>query len=174
MLEHSKALINNQIEAAEVRVIGENGEQLGILSLAEALSVAEAVDKDLVLISSQAVPPVCRIIDYGKYRFEQDKKQKAAKKSQKAMETKEIQLTCSIDEHDLKTKMKHANEFLSDGYKVRFILTFHGREITFSERGMKIITTCIDSCSDAGTVQKEIVHEGNNITATLCPKQRRI
>ena len=122
--------INDEIRAKEVRIIGDNGEQLGVLQTSAALAMAYEKDLDLVLIAPNAEPPVCRIMDYGKYRFERDKKEKEAKKKQTVVEVKEVQLSCRIDTHDFETKVKHAHRFISEGNKVRVVVKFKGREMS--------------------------------------------
>lgn len=121
-------MINDQIRAKEVRVIDSDGSQLGILPLAEALKLAYGKDLDLVEISPNSAPPVCRVMDYGKFRFERDKKEKEAKKKQQTIDIKEVQLSCRIDTHDFETKLKHARRFLDDGNKVKVCVKFKGRE----------------------------------------------
>ena len=120
--------INEEIRIKEVRVVSDNGEQLGVMSSAEALDKAYAKGLDLVLIAPGATPPVCRIMDYGKFRYERDKKEKEAKKKQQTIETKEVQLSCRIDTHDFNTKANNAIRFLKGGDKVRVVLLFRGRE----------------------------------------------
>ena len=132
-------MINDQIRAKEVRVIDSDGSQLGILPLAEALKIAYGKDLDLVEISPNSAPPVCRVMDYGKFRFERDKKEKEAKKKQQTIDIKEVQLSCRIDTHDFETKLKHARRFLDDGNKVKVCVKFKGREMSHTSIGHDII-----------------------------------
>ncbi|MBQ3126026.1 MAG: translation initiation factor IF-3, partial [Clostridia bacterium] len=125
--------INDEIRAKEVRLVGADGEQLGIFSLESAQKAAYDKGLDLVLMAPQAVPPVCRIMDYGKFRFERDKKEKEARKKQQTVEVKEIQLSARIDTHDFDTKVNHAHRFLAAGNKVKVILKFRGREMSHQE-----------------------------------------
>ena len=162
-------LINEEIKAKEVRVIGEDGESLGVMSPDKALAMAYDQGYDLVLMAPQAVPPVCRIMDYGKYRFERDKKEKEAKKKQQVIEIKEIQLSCRIDTHDFQTKLKHAQRFLSDGNKVRVVMRFKGREMSHIAIGQEIMTKFIADCSELGNSDKAPVLDGRLMSVTLTP-----
>ena len=162
-------MINEEIKAKEVRVVGEDGESLGIMSPEAALNIAYEQGYDLVLMAPQAVPPVCRIMDYGKYRFQKDKKEKEAKKKQQTIEVKEIQLSCRIDTHDFDTKLKHAQRFLSDGNKVRVVMRFKGREMSHVAIGQEIMAKFIDSCSELGASDKAPVLDGRFMSVTLTP-----
>ena len=147
--------INEEIRAKEVRIVGEGGEQVGVMSTSAALSMAYEKDLDLVLIAPNAQPPVCRIMDYGKYRFERDKKEKEAKKKQTVVEVKEIQLSCNIDTHDFETKVKHAHRFIGDGNKVRVVVKFRGREMSHLDIGRDLLARFEEAVSDdTGTVEK--------------------
>ena len=162
-------LINEEIKAKEVRVIGEDGESLGVMSPDKALAMAYDQGYDLVLMAPQAVPPVCRIMDYGKYRFERDKKEKEAKKKQQVIEIKEIQLSCRIDTHDFQTKLKHAQRFLSDGNKVRVVMRFKGREMSHIAIGQEIMQKFQDTCSEVGSVDKAPVLDGRILSMVISP-----
>ena len=162
--------INEQIHDAEVRVIAEDGEQLGIMSAQEALSVAEERGYDLVKIAPMAVPPVCRIMDYGKYRFEQAKKEKEARKNQRLVETKEIRLSLNIDVADFYTKAKHALRFLQEGNKVKVSIRFRGREMGHPEIGTEIMNRFEEACSELAAVEKPAKMEGRNMLMFLAPK----
>lgn len=153
--------INEEIRAKEVRIVGEGGEQVGVMSTSAALSMAYEKDLDLVLIAPNAQPPVCRIMDYGKYRFERDKKEKEAKKKQTVVEVKEIQLSCNIDTHDFETKVKHAHRFIGDGNKVRVVVKFRGREMSHLDIGRDLLARFEEAVSDAGTVEKTSVAGGS-------------
>ena len=161
--------INEEIRAKEVRIVGEDGEQVGVMSSAKALELAYEKDLDLVLIAPNAEPPVCRIMDYGKYRFERDKKEKEAKKKQTTVEVKEIQLSCRIDTHDFETKAKHAHRFLGEGNKVRVVVKFKGREMSHQEIGRDILSKFEEVCSDAGSVDKPPVLEGRAMSMIISP-----
>ena len=162
--------INEGIKFNEVRVITAEGLQLGILPIAKALEAAENADLDLVCISPNAQPPVCKIMDYGKYRFEQAKREKDAKKNQKVVEVKEIRLGLSIDVHDFETKGKQAIKFLKSGNKVKVSIRFRGREMGHPEVGYDTMSRFADYCADAGTVEKAAKLEGRNMLIFLAPK----
>ena len=162
--------INEQIRDNEVRVIGEDGTQLGVMSAQEALALAEERGFDLVKIAPTAVPPVCRIMDYGKYRFEQAKKEKEARKNQRLVETKEIRLSLNIDVADFNTKAKHAMRFLQDGNKVKVSIRFRGREMGHPEIGLDTMNRFAETCSEVGSVEKPAKMEGRNMLMFLAPK----
>ena len=162
-------LINEEIKVKEVRVIGPDGETLGIMPVNAALSAAYDQGYDLVLMAPQAVPPVCRIMDYGKYRFERDKKEKEAKKKQQVVELKEIQLSCRIDTHDFETKLRHARKFLESGNKVRVVMRFKGREMSHVSIGQEIMTKFEEACKDLGGADKAPVLEGRFMSMVLTP-----
>ena len=162
-------LINEEIKAKEVRVVDEDGAGLGIISPEAALEIAYDKGYDLVLMAPQATPPVCRIMDYGKYRFERDKKEKEAKKKQQVIEIKEIQLSCRIDTHDFNTKLKHTQRFLSDGNKVRVVMRFKGREMSHIAIGQEIMTKFIAECAELGASDKAPVLDGRVMSVTLTP-----
>ncbi len=162
--------INEQIRDNEVRVIGEDGAQLGVMSAAEAQALADERGFDLVKIAPTAVPPVCRIMDYGKYRFEQAKKEKEARKNQRLVETKEIRLSLNIDVADFNTKAKHAMRFLQDGNKVKVSIRFRGREMGHPEIGLDTMNRFAETCSEVGSVEKPAKMEGRNMLMFLAPK----
>ena len=164
--------INEEIRAKEVRIVGENGEQVGVMSSSVALAMAYEKNLDLVLIAPTAQPPVCRIMDYGKYRFERDKKEKEAKKRQTVVEVKEIQLSCRIDTHDFETKVKHAHRFIGDGNKVRVVVKFKGREMSHLEIGRDILAKFEEACSDVGTVDKRPALEGRFMSMVISPAKQ--
>lgn len=164
--------INEEIRAKEVRIVGENGEQVGVMSSSAALAMAYEKNLDLVLIAPTAQPPVCRIMDYGKYRFERDKKEKDAKKRQTVVEVKEIQLSCRIDTHDFETKVKHAHRFIGDGNKVRVVVKFKGREMSHLEIGRDILAKFEEACSDVGTVDKRPALEGRFMSMVISPAKQ--
>lgn len=161
--------INEEIRAKEVRIVGEDGEQVGVMQTAKALELAYEKDLDLVLIAPNAEPPVCRIMDYGKYRFERDKKEKEAKKKQTVVEVKEIQLSCRIDTHDFDTKVKHAHRFLGDGNKVRVVVKFRGREMSHQDIGREILEKFEEACKEVGSVDKRPTLEGRFMSMIVNP-----
>ena len=162
--------INEEIKFSEVRTITADGSQLGIIPVSKALEAAYAADLDLVCISPNAQPPVCKIMDYGKYRFEQAKREKEAKKNQKTFEVKEIRLGLSIDVHDFETKGRHAMRFLSEGNKVKVSIRFRGRELGHPEIGTEIMARFADYCSEIAVVEKPAKMEGRNMLMFLAPK----
>lgn len=161
--------INEEIKVKEARVVGPDGEQLGIMKYNDALEAAYEKGLDLVLIAPQATPPVCRIMDYGKFRFERAKKEKEAKKKQQTIEVKEVQLSCRIDTHDFNTKVNHAHRFLSDGNKVRVIVKFRGREMSHLDLGRDILSKFEEACKEVGTAEKKPLLEGRFMSMTLSP-----
>ena len=162
--------INRQIKEKEVQVIDENGEKIGVLSLDAAIEKAEDRDLDLVLVAPNAVPPVCKIMNYGKYKFEQAKKEKESKKNQKTVEIKEIRVTPNIGTHDFEFKSRNARNFLESGNKVRFTLRFRGRELNNVESGEDILNRFIEDLSDIATVEKKPFLEGKTMFIILTKK----
>ena len=163
-------LTNNQIRAKEVQLIGENGEKLGVVSFRDALEKAEEKKLDLVLVASNSTPPVCKIMNYGKYKFEQSKKEKEAKKKQKIIETKEIRITPNIEEHDFGFKAKNARKFIENGNKLKITVRFRGREINNSKMGEDVLNKFIEELSDIATVEKRPKLEGRNMFIMLAKK----
>ena len=139
------------------------------MPFSKALETAYSRDLDLVLMSAQAEPPVCKIMNYGKFRFERDKKEKEAKKKQKTIDVKEIQLTCQIDANDFNTKVNHARRFLTDGNRVRVMVKFRGRQMTHQDVGQGLLTKFADACSDLGAPEKTPVLEGRNMIMFIAP-----
>ena len=166
-----EVMINDQIRAKEVRVIDSDGAQLGILPLKDAQKLAYSKDLDLVEISPNSEPPVCRVMDYGKFRFERDKKEKEARKKQQTIDIKEIQLSCRIDTHDFETKLKHARRFLDDGNKVKVCVKFKGREMSHTSIGHEIIVKFGEACSDIGIIEKMPVLDGRQMIMFIASKQ---
>lgn len=162
-------LINDDIKVKEVRLIGPNGEPVGIVGIDEARDYAYDQGLDLVLIAPLATPPVCRVMDYGKYRFEKEKKEKEAKKRQQITQIKEIQLSCRIDTHDFNTRVNHAHRFLAGGDKVKVTLRFKGREMAHVDIGREIIERFRDACADAGVPDKPPTMEGRFMSMILSP-----
>ena len=163
-------VINERIRDKEIRLIGSEGEQLGIVSSQQALDIAAEKNLDLVKIAPNAVPPVCKIMDYGKYRFEIAKKEKEQRKNQKIVETKEVRLTPNIDDHDFFTKVNNAKKFLKSGNKVKVTVRFRGREVTHSSLGEDILNRFRDETAEAGTVEKAPKMEGRNMSMFISPK----
>lgn len=163
-------LVNEGIRARELRLIDSNGEQLGIKSRAEALEIAARRNLDLVLVAPNAKPPVARIMDYGKYRFEQQKREKEARKNQKVINVKEVRFSPTIDEHDFNTKLRNARKFLEKGDKVKASLRFKGRAITHKEIGQKVLDRLAEECSDIAQVESKAKMEGRSMFLVLAPK----
>ncbi len=162
--------INEQIYDKELRVVDSDGTQLGIMSAAEALQKAYDKDMDLVKIAPTATPPVCKIMDYGKYRFEQAKREKEARKNQKTVELKEIRLSLTIDQHDFETKGGQAIKFLSAGNKVKVSIRFRGRQLSHPEIGYDIMKRFAEYCSEHSSVEKPAKLESRNMLMFLAPK----
>lgn len=163
-------LINEEIRDKEVRVIDTDGTMLGIMPTPKALDLANEKKLDLVNISPNANPPVCKILDYGKYRYELQKKEKEAKKKQKTTQVKEIRLSTFIEEHDIQVKAKTAAKFLSDGDKVKVGLRFRGRERDYAAKGMDVMNAFAEAVSEVGIIEKKPVFEGRSLTMVLGPK----
>lgn len=163
--------INDEIRAVEARVIDEQGEQLGIMKVSAALNLAYDKGLDLVEISPNSNPVVCRIMDYGKYRFEREKKEKEQRKKQQTIDIKEIQLSCRIDTHDFETKLKHARRFLDDGAKVKVCIKFKGREMSHTAIGLEVITKFGDACTDLGIIEKKPVLDGRQMIMFINSKK---
>lgn len=162
--------INEGIRAREVRLIDSDGKQVGIVPLREALERAEERKLDLVNVAPNAKPPVCKIMDYGKYKYELAKKEKEAKKKQRVINVKEIRLTPNIEKHDLNVKAKRANQFLSNGDKVKVSVRFRGREMGHTEIGKVVLDDFAELTKDYGVIEKPAKLEGRNMTMTLAPK----
>jgi len=164
-------MINEQIRDKEVRLIGENGEQLGIMSSREAMQLAREAELDLVKIAPTAKPPVCKIIDYGKYRYEQARKEKEAKKKQKVIEIKEVRLSPNIDTNDLNTKTSAARKFLEKGDKVKVTLRFRGREMAHMSKSKHILDDFANTLSDIAVIDKPSKVEGRTMVMFLTAKR---
>ena len=165
--------INEEITDKEVRLISNDGEQLGIVSAAQAQKLAAEKNLDLVKIAPQAKPPVCKIMDCGKYRFEQSKREKEAKKNQRVIEIKEIRLSPNIDVHDFDTKVGHARKFLSAGNKTKVSIRFRGREMTHTDIGLTIMAQFAEKCADIASVEKPAKLEGRQMLMFLAPKSAK-
>ncbi|CDF58476.1 translation initiation factor IF-3 [Thermobrachium celere] len=164
-------LINEEIRAKELRVVTADGEQLGIMPTKQALEIAEARQLDLVLIAPKAEPPVAKIMDYGKFIYEQQKKEKEAKKKQKQITVKEIRITPNIEEHDLNVKAKNAEKFLKDGDKVKVTVRFRGREADYAHFGEEILNRFYEKLKEVGQIEKPAKLEGKNMTMVIAPKK---
>ena len=167
----SDLFINEQIRDREVRVIGENGEQLGVMPTRDALRLAEEAGVDLVKIAPTAKPPVCKIVDYGKFKYEQTRKEKEAKKKQKTVEIKEIRLSPNIDTNDLNTKVNSARKFISKGDRVKITLRFRGREMAHMNNSKHILDDFAQALSDIAVVDKAPKVEGRSMTMFLAEKR---
>lgn len=169
----NELMINEQIRDKEIRLIGSEGEQLGIMSSRDALKLAEEAGLDLVKIAPTAKPPVCKIVDYGKYRYEQIRKEKDAKKKQKVVEVKEIRLSPNIDTNDLNTKMNAAGKFLTKGDKVKVTLRFRGREMAHMANSKHILDDFAENLAEIANVEKAPKVEGRSMTMFLAPKSKK-
>ena len=162
--------INEQIRAKEVQLIDDEGQKRGVVSLNEALDIAFEKKLDLVLVAPNAEPPVCKIMNYGKYKFEQAKKEKEARKKQKTFEVKEIRITPNIEQHDFEFKAKNARKFIEDGNKVKITVRFRGRELNYVKLGEAVLNDFIENLSDVANPEKKPVLEGKNMFIILAKK----
>ncbi len=169
-ISNKELQINEQIRDREVRVIGPDGAQMGVMSARDAQELAYSKNLDLVKIAPQATPPVCKIIDYGKYRFEQAKREKEAKKNQRVVEIKEVRLSLNIDTHDFETKVGHAVRFLKGGDKVKASIRFRGREMGHPEQGYEVMKRFAEALADVANVEKPAKMEGRNMLMFLASK----
>ncbi len=163
--------LNEDIRDKELRLIGSGGEQLGIMSADAALKIADEQGLDLVKISPQANPPVCKLMDYGKYRFEQGKREKEARKNQHVVEIKEIRMSPGIDVGDFNVKLKNAQKFLADGNRVKVSVRFRGREMAHTDIGKKLLDKFAEQCAEVSNVDKGAKLEGRNMSMFLSPKK---
>lgn len=163
-------LINEEIRDREVRLIDEKGNQQGVVTIDVALRMAEEADLDLVKIAPQAAPPVCKIMDYGKYRFEQTKREKEQRKNQKIIEIKEIRLSATIDQHDMEVKAKACTKFLKNGDKVKVSIRFRGRQIRHGDIGLEVMNAFFEMVKENAIIERPAKQEGRNMTMTLTPK----
>ncbi|MEN3042789.1 MAG: translation initiation factor IF-3 [Fervidobacterium sp.] len=168
--EKEKIIKNEEIPFNEVRVVDEEGKAIGIMSKSAAIDFARSKGLDLILVAPNAQPPVARVLDYGKYKYELSKKEQKAKKNQKIIEVKEMKFRPVINEHDYQTKIKHIKRFLNDGNKVKVTVMFRGRELAFVEKGKEILDRIARDISDIGNVEKEAKMEGRDMWMVLKPK----
>lgn len=171
-VKENEDLVNNLIRFPEVLVIDQNGTQLGVMKRYDAIRAAEEANLDLLCVAPMAKPPVCKILNYGKYRFEKQKKAKEIKKNQKVVEVKEARLTPQIDLHDLETKAKAANKWLEEGNKVKVTVRFRGRQMAHVDLGEETLNKFIEMC-EKGTAEKKAVLEGRNLFTILVPKKEK-
>lgn len=167
--QNDEVCVNEKITAKQVRLIDANNENRGIVSIREALALAEEEGLDLIEISPQANPPVCKILDFGKYRYEQQKRKAEAKKNQKVVEIKELKLRPMIDTHDYEVKVKQAKKFLEQGNKVKFTMRFKGRELSANDMGKQVLNKLIEDLENIGKVDSEMKLEGRQMTMILSP-----
>ena len=165
-------IVNEQIRSKEVRLIGKDGEQVGVVSRDEALNMAEQAELDLVLVSPNAKPPVARIIDYGKYRYEQQKREKEQRKNQKTTSVKEIRLSPTIDDHDFNTKLRQARGFIEDEDKVKVSIRFRGRAITHTDLGREVLDRFAEGITDIADIQSKAKMEGRSMFMMLAPQKK--
>lgn len=165
--------MNEAIRAREVRLIDVDGNQVGVVPTKEALNRAKDANLDLVVVAPQAKPPVCRIMDYGKFKYEQSKKEKEARKKQKVIHVKEVRLSPNIEEHDLQTKLRNVRKFLNQGDKVKLTIRFRGRQITHSEIGQEILEKMSKEVEDISVVERKAKMEGRNMIMILGPKNEK-
>ncbi|MDY2955583.1 MAG: translation initiation factor IF-3 [Enterococcus cecorum] len=166
-------MVNDGIRARELRLIDQDGEQLGVKSKAEALKIAEQANLDVVLVAPNAKPPVARIMDYGKFRFEQQKKEREARKKQKVINVKEVRLSLTIDLNDFNTKLRNARKFLEKGDKVKASIRFKGRAITHKEIGQKVLDRLAEETKDIASVEQQAKMDGRSMFLVLAPKNEK-
>lgn len=165
--------MNDRIRAAEVRLVGPDGQQVGVLSLADALRIARELDLDLVEVAPQARPPVCRLLDYGKFKYEQALKAKEAKKKQQQVVVKEMKMRPKIDPHDYRTKKGHIERFLGQGHKVKLTIMFRGREMAHTELGSRILNRLVEDLAPVAHVETPSKLDGRNMTMVFAPLKKR-
>ncbi len=165
-------MINQEIRDREVRLVAEDGEQLGVMPTHQAMALADERSLDLVKIAPQAKPPVCKLMDYGKYRFEQSKREREIRKNQKIITLKEVRLSATIEDHDVDVKFRNAVKFLEEGDKVKVTIRFRGRQITHSEIGLEVMKDFAERLKDLGVVERRPLIEGRNMIMILAPKNK--
>lgn len=165
-----EARINERLRAREIRVIGAEGQQFGVLSVDQGLKLAREKGQDLVEVAPQATPPVCRIMNYGKFKYDQTKKAREARRRQKMVEVKEVKVRPKIEEHDYQVKLRNAQKFLKRGDKVKVTLMFRGREVVHPEIGRRILNRLIEDVKDLGQIERPLYQEGKNLITIITPK----
>jgi len=170
-VNHDELRVNERIRISPIRLIDDEGNQLGIMPTEEARAMAVERSLDLVEVAPQARPPVCRLMDYGKFKYEQARKMREARKKQHNITVKEVKLRPKIEEHDLEFKLRHARRFLEEGDKVKFTLMFRGREVTHPELGVRVLERVRDELDDIAGVESRIAHEGRTMTMLLAPQR---
>ena len=165
--------INERIRVREVRLIGEDGEQVGVLAIEKALAYARERDLDLVEVAAEARPPVCRVLDYSKYKYEQEQKAKAARKHQKQVNVREIKLRPKIADNDYETKKSHVERFLNGDDRVKVTIMFRGREQSYPERGERLLMRLAEDVADIGVVEQRPIQDGRNMTMLLSPSRKK-
>jgi translation initiation factor IF-3 len=168
--KQQRVRINEQIRVPEVRLIGPDGQQVGVMPTKEALAQAVEAHLDLVEVAPQASPPVCRIMDYGKFKYQQSKKQQEARRKATTIQVKEVKVRPKIEEHDMGFKLRNARRFLEDGDKVKISVIFRGREIAHTDRGFRILAQMTEALADVGTVEQNPKLEGRNLSMIVTPK----
>ncbi|WP_299548804.1 translation initiation factor IF-3 [uncultured Helicobacter sp.] len=171
MSKNDNVILNEDIDFPQVRCIGDDGEQYGVISSDEALSIADSKGLDLVLIAPDAKPPVCKVMDYGKFRYQQEKKQKEAKKKQKQIEIKEIKLSVKIASNDINYKVKHAKEFLEENKHVRFRVFLRGREVSEPQGGFEVLNKVATMLEDVANIERDFKVEGRYVNMLVTPKK---
>lgn len=171
MSKNDDVILNEEIDFPQVRCVGDDGEQYGLISSQEALKIADSKGLDLVLIAPDAKPPVCKIMDYGKFRYQQEKKQKEAKKKQKQIEIKEIKLSVKIASNDINYKVKHAKEFLSENKHVRFRVFLRGREVSEPQAGFEVLNRVAAMLEDVANIERDYKVEGRYVNMLVTPKK---
>lgn len=166
-------MINEEIRDREVRVVGDDGEQFGVMPIAQALALADEKELDLVKIVANAYPPVCKLMDYDKYRFEQSKRQREIRKNQKVILLKEVQLSATIEDNDVQVKAKNAIRFLQEGNKVKVSIRFRGRQITHSEIGLQVMKDFYEIVKDYANIERRPLLEGRHMIMILAPKEQK-
>jgi translation initiation factor IF-3 len=169
-IQKQRVRINEQIKVPEIRLIGPDGQQIGVMSVKEALARAAEANLDLVEVAPQAAPPVCRIMDYGKYKYQQSKKQQEARRRQTTIQVKEIKVRPKIEEHDMAFKMRNARRFLTEGDKVKISVIFRGREIAHTDRGFRLLAQISEALADIAAVEQHPKLEGRNLSMIVSPK----
>ena len=165
-------MINEEIRDREIRLVDENGEQLGVMLTRQAMDLAEERNLDLVKIAPQGKPPVCKLMDYGKHRFEQSKREREIRKNQKVITIKEVRLSATIEDHDVDVKYKNAVKFLTEGDKVKVTIRFRGRQIAHSEIGLQVMKDFAERLKDLGVIERRPLIEGRNMIMILAPKEK--